>query len=132
MFKHFLKAITPSCKTSVFFFYPSSSYGTGCLSIPFFPSLARFRKNRGKWPNSPRIFAMSVGGPRIEVQSQSINHSLSHSPTQSLIYKPGRIVGLCWPCLFSFYFMSLANTNLFISNSFQRIGNKFIEYCIVS
>ena len=48
-----------------------------------------FVKMAKKWQNSPKTLALSVGGPQIEVQNQSINHSLNQSHTQSLIYRPG-------------------------------------------
>ena len=59
-----------------------------CLSVCWSDTLS----------NSPRIVALSVRGPQIKVQDQSMNHLLSQSLTQSFIYKTGRIFGICWPC----------------------------------
>ena len=47
------------------------------------------------------LVALLWRGPQIKVQDQSINEFVNHSLNQSFIYKPGRIVGLCWPCFFS-------------------------------
>ena len=38
-----------------------------------------FHQNRDKWPNSPRIVALSVRGPQFKVQDQSIKPSITQN-----------------------------------------------------
>ena len=52
------------------------------MSVGLSVCQSRFRYNCEKRPNSLRIVALSMRGPQIKVQDQSMNHVLSQSLTQ--------------------------------------------------